>query len=142
MMTRPRRVGSRISDSTLASTPRQVRQRHLGDHLSPLTWLAGDGAMTAQQRDAFVHAEQADALAWARAILVVDGAKAATPITHFQPDDIVALPERDRHPRPSSMLAHVGKRLLRHAEQRRLDLRRQALVAQILVVGDLPAFAA
>src|SRR5207302_5596084 len=84
MITLPRRGGSRISDCMLGFGLRHVRQRHLGDHLRPFTWLAGDGAMAAQERDTFVHAQQADAFPWARAILLAERTKAAAPVTHLQ----------------------------------------------------------
>ena len=48
----------------------EARQWHLGDYLSPVAWLAADGAVAAQQRDALVHAEQSDAFTRARAIPV------------------------------------------------------------------------
>ena len=40
------------------------------------------------------------------------------------------------------MLADVGEGLLRHPEERRLHLRRQALVPQLLLVVNLAAFVA
>src|SRR2546428_9566630 len=142
MMTRPRRAGSGASACIFFSRPVEARQRHLGDHLRPAAGLAVDGAMAAQERDPLVHAEQSDAFSWAWAILRAQRTKPPAPIAHLQPDKLVALFERDRHARSAGMLAHVGQRLLRDAEQRRLDLRRQTLIIQILVIGELPALTA
>jgi hypothetical protein len=80
--------------------------------------------MAAQERNTFVHTQQADAFAWTRAILGADRAKASTPVVDFETDRVVVLPEADGHPRSACMLAYIGKRLLRDPEQGCLDLRR------------------
>src|SRR5689334_14887870 len=132
MITRPRRTVSGVSGCILfVPCSDRTRQRDLGNHLGAGARVAIDGAVATQQRDAFVHAEQSDALARTRAILWPDRAKAAPPVADLQPDQALAWLQGDRHTRSARVLADVGERLLGDPKQCRFDLRCQPLVTQI-----------
>src|SRR3989442_11164681 len=140
MMTRPGRgPGGSVSDlSGGISLPHSscLHEWHFSNDLGALARLTHHDAAAAQERDTLLHAQQADALARARTLLLAGG-KAATPVAHLQPHRIALMLQRDGHEPPSAVLADVRQRFLSDPKQGGLDLRRQPRIADVLVVRHL-----
>src|SRR5712692_8616492 len=124
--------------------PRQAArgQRHLSDHPRAGARLAVHDTSPTQQPNALLHADQAQVLARSGGVLRAGRADAPTPVTDLQAHDILVLLERDSDASRPGVLPYVVQRLLRDPEQGSLGRRRQAPVAQSLVVRGLPALPA
>jgi len=116
--------------------------RYLRHYFGAFSGPAADFQVAAEQGHPLTHAGEAKALARPAPVGGLLGVEIGAPVPYVDVNSVVQEFECDHYAGRRSVLADVGEGLLRHPEERRLHLRRQALVPQRLLVVHLAAFVA